>query len=761
LTAPDARAGAAPTLPAGRQGVEPPAVAAVLPERTLALAVAENLARTAEDFRQTSLYKLWMEPEVQQFLGAFLGKLREKIGQQLDPEASAVVADVLAAFRGQIAAAFVGFQERDGVFLPEIVLMAEVTDRAAAVRLIDRGKAMLEANGVAGVRVWDLGPVSLGMVVPADRTGPMQGGYILTGSTLFLAVGPGGNILSEIASAATGGAAGKSLAGDAEFLAAVARAGGRRDVFAYLAADATVQKAFEIIAARKVPNRQQVDLARRVWSALGLDGIRSVSLSEAIDPPGWRTQVFVHAPEPRRGLLRLVSGPPVSDSLLRLAPADARCLVAWRYDTANLLETARDLVRAVDPAQETLMNTSLASMAAMGIDVDGQVLKGLGMEGMFFAPQGQLPGPMALLPGFTLVLKASDPGKVASLYQSVTGLAAIAGGGMGVQFKEYPSKGGARIVYVEVPMQLTPAITMYKGYIVIAATKDAVESVCRALDRPLEKPLVASADYQKTLARASSGQATAPGFLVAYLDALRPQDIETIMGLVPIASQAARMELSRPRHREVQDLLTSINLLEMPSPKTLTRHGMPCIKVGWADKDGVGVTHYGPVGLSTVPAALATAAAGAASSGQAFGKARARARQTAAASYLRQTGLGCHLYAMNNNEAFPKRLADLVPEYIGDAKVIESPATGLPFVYVSGLKATDQSEQILAYENPSGGRGMVSVLFVDGSVQQRPAAFVERLAQQQVQRLNAAGRRDVKIVESKGAPPPADVEEYF
>ena len=142
--------------------------------------------------------------------------------------------------------------------------------------------------------------------------------------------------------------------------------------------------------------------------------------------------------------------------------------------------------------------------------------------------------------------------------------------------------------------------------------------------------------------------------------------------------------------------------------------------------------------------------------------ARERARRTSCASNLKQIGYGVHLYSSDHDERFPESLPVLYREgYLTDHKVFlcwsarrrslrHSPGPGEPltedhmfFCYVSGMKADDNGEYVVAFEEEWNHRGDgLNVLFIGGNVawQRDIGEFHEKLGKQLTE-LKAAGRR--------------------
>jgi len=743
---------------------EPPAASRLLPERTLGLLVAENLGASVEGFKKTGLYKLWSEPEVKAFLDPVLLKLADML-KAAEQEGEFSFGDVTSAFRGQVALAFVGVavpaEGEQAEPVPEFALLAEVADRAAAARLLARASRAVKEAGGPELQTWELGPFTFGRMV-AEKAANVELGYVLTDNALYAAVCPGGKLLQEIASTALGVPKWKPLAEDADFLKAISRAGARRDCFGYLSLRRLVDLVLDVV--RREGGRRAAELARQVLGALGLDAVRSISFTDAVDEPGFRSELFVYAPAPRGGLFELFSEKPVRNELLRLAPADTRGMVVWRLRPQVAIELLRKVAAIAAPERAGAVDGALQFVKqSANIDIERDILNGLGLEGAIFGMPAKLAGlgPLGDLAGVALVMRLADPAAFRRAYDVLIELATAGAAAQGMQLQERLSAGGTPIKYVSAPMGLTPAVALGKSHLVLSPSADVVVDVLGILEGGQQSPAAATVEYQKALARAG----VAPGFLVAYARPNRPEDIAQALAMLPMAAPFIHRAASdRDTPPQVRDLLRAIDLTKLPSAETLTRHDCPQVAIGWTDADGVGLTCWGPIGISGGSVLVGGAAAGAAL--PALATARERAARTSCMSNLKQVGVALHLYASDNGEKFPTKLQDLVPKYMPDATIMSCPAGKRQYAYVSGLKATDAPNLIIAFDVPGNHSQGANVLFVDGHVEWRGnAQAVLRQAEGLVRRMGAQGRK-LEIIQPAGgaaspAPPGGGVEELF
>jgi hypothetical protein len=826
--------GSARTAPTGAAEGEqteqkgPPLAARVLPRRTVALVVVENVGRTAGAFKETSLYGIWKEEEVRLFAEPILPKMRA-ILEQAETDWGLKLADLVSIVGGQVGLAFVGIDTAEGAGpLPEFALVAEVSDPEAALRLLDRGRSEIEKDEEIRSRTWDVGPLRFGRIKSArrddgtpegERADRMELGYVLTRGALYVGFGPDGRLLAEMLAAATGGP-GETLAQDEEFLAAVERAGAKRDLFGYVNVKRLIDAGFRVAKHEKTPP-EKLARARRTIEVLGLDGVESTLLADVVDPPGFRSQLFVHAPSPRKGLLGLIPKEPMRDDLLRSIPESAPGIFAFSFRADKAMALVRELAGLFPdvPAARALgaVDSRLAVLRqSVGMDIEAELLPCLGPEGMLLIPAREEPGirPDLDPKRAVLVLSLRDPERFSGIYKSLfvfaTGYAKTVAeepeklrplldrwtrarfrsrGGITAQMErrrqavvnmalaylkalkimERQLPGGAVVKHLprlHVPRLgwILPAVALSEGRLVMGLSPDAVAAACKLLAAPPEQQMVATAEYRKALARAG----VEPGFAVTYQPPLRAEDVATGLAVATLVGpEVLRNAALRPDlPKDVAALIGSVDLTRLPSAQTLAKHGLPQITLGWTDKDGVGVTTYGGVGIS-VGAVAGGGIWGVAAYADELRRRGIEARQRCA-SRLTQVVQALKAYAEGHGGSFPAKLDDLVPNYVKDKATLLCPSSEKPYVYLSGLNSRDRPHLVVAYEAPGNHAKGANVAYVAGTVRWwQNAEWIPRMVDAQVRRLGRLGR-SVKVIGPRSAPPeraaPAgrdEPEEFF
>ncbi|MDP9003754.1 MAG: hypothetical protein M3N12_03075, partial [Verrucomicrobiota bacterium] len=126
------------------------------------------------------------------------------------------------------------------------------------------------------------------------------------------------------------------------------------------------------------------------------------------------------------------------------------------------------------------------------------------------------------------------------------------------------------------------------------------------------------------------------------------------------------------------------------------------------------------VAAVAVPVAIAAAVAM-----PAFAKARDQSKATKSLAQAKQIGLGCKMYAEDNDGTFPPTLDALVPKYVSDSKTLTSPfAPDVPigYDYTAGLTEESPADKVLVEDKFSSREHQRVVVRVDmsGEVTHQP-----------------------------------------
>ncbi|MGB6043355.1 MAG: hypothetical protein WBF93_09390 [Pirellulales bacterium] len=126
----------------------------------------------------------------------------------------------------------------------------------------------------------------------------------------------------------------------------------------------------------------------KVRDALGLEGLRSLTLSAGFDGKSWATRGFLDAPAPRRGALAVLDQQSIDDELLATIPQTATMASAFNLDLAGVLEIVKQVAVELDPDAAGQIDEGLAGVKTMlGFDLQDGLLKPLGGQWAFYADE--------------------------------------------------------------------------------------------------------------------------------------------------------------------------------------------------------------------------------------------------------------------------------------------------------------------------------------------------------------------------------------
>jgi hypothetical protein len=101
---------------------------------------------------------------------------------------------------------------------------------------------------------------------------------------------------------------------------------------------------------------------------------------------------------------------------------------------------------------------------------------------------------------------------------------------------------------------------------------------------------------------------------------------------------------------------------------------------------------------------------------EALGSAHEHSKRKAAEVNLRQLGNALKMYAVSHGR-YPDTLADLVQSQAVPGEMIESPVTGKPYVFVTGLEPDAPAGSVILYESQPAYEGEHLVLRTGGGVE--------------------------------------------
>lgn len=483
-----------------------------------------------------------------------------------------------------------------------------------------------------------------------------------------------------------------------------------------------------------------------VLDALGIAAIQTVTFTEQIADGGHRHSLFVAAPGPKRGLLRMYDFDPVTDSDLIVVPADARFAKAVNFRLSDVFDEAMRLIQAVSvlhPELPETVNTALSEIEAeLGLKIREDVLDVLDDGWVIFdAPShGGLFGS-----GLTAVVETKDAKRAEELVGKAIELlrAAVGEDRFAVSAFEHAGHKINCLTVRGLPVPVAPAWAFHKQRLIMALYPQIVAQTVERLASPAAASfsILENADFvraRKLLpAKCSS---------IVYVD--------TKTGVSDLYSLA--LPLVTAGFSAAQGVGVQLDVTAWPPRDVFTQH---LFGDGWAvstDDNGVLVVGHGPwpvpvPPLSAMAPLIGSVAAGAALSAPRHHLPLLPLLPTADApleewqpaepaevfdpvAALQAISVHVQLYAMMNKESFPPALATLTEEGELDANLlVVPPEYGGSFTYIGGQTLKSDPNNVLVYcSHPDLGG---CILTVAGDVSALDHQTIEQLVQETGQRL--------------------------
>lgn len=665
----------------------------VLPEDAFLLVKLADWPGSLKDAEGTALGKIAAEGEVKEYL-AGPGKVLEKLLAALEKQTGLKRDDFRKAFGSEIALAMPGLEKRQGAGqgdAPAFALAllarvgeAEAADRAAAaIRALLKGAAE-EAGETCQELSW--GAVQVFRAGPEDPEDEDPSAYLFrAGNWQALALA---NSQARVRLLAEGLAAGRCaapLSASAEYRQCRAMLGERADLVWYF----SVKKLADQVLAR-LDEKEQMK-AMGIMEALKVFDLPALAGSVAVEPPGFRSRLFLACKPGEEGIPGLLGAGPLDPEMLRLAPANSMLAHVGWFHFDRLVPLIRKVGDAVEAGGAEEFNE----------DVLGGFKKEFG-----FDMQNDLWG--------------------------------LLGGRYGVFILSPKAVAG------------NPLVGELNGLVMVAEVRDAAalrgtaEKLTAYVKRQSEEEggnvQVSSFDYRGAKVTCINAGLVSPGFAVTDKHLLVGVNVQAVKKL--LAQGGAGGEEAGLAGSEAFKKALAAARLDLKG----------ACGVSFVDTAALAEGLIGKLGMAGGMANM-------------FGGFERRPVRAASAGNLRQIGLACCIYADDNDEKFPARLADLLG---ANKKVLLCPgyakhaADGVDYAYVSGLRAGDAVTFILAYEALPGKDGKVNALFVDAHVESLTPEELKKKLDAQLKALKEA-KREAKLVEPGGvergeAEEPVDLE---
>jgi hypothetical protein len=557
----------------------------------------------------------------------------------------------------------------------------------------------------------------------------------------------------QMALAGTGEGRPQPITTDTRFTSAMAQVQKDAAIVIYGSFVASVQRANQMLAAEQGPTTAPVSDTQAVRTGTMkamihlMESLDSYVWSAGFDGKEWRTDTFIAAPAPRKGLATLLDAKPLNDELLQAIPRSADWVVVRRLDFGKLINEARATAAAIGPdAVKSFDQVLGGATVALGTNVQQNLFDPLGDEWAIYI------SPTDVGAGFTsavILNRVDDPARInrglSSIAIATTNVFtnAMRRQKLSMQLRTVDHK-GTRISYLPTPM-ITPAWAirgnlLYMGLYpqTVAGALDAASATDSILDNE---------QFQAARKRLPDHPMTS----VSFVD-LPVTTRQSYPALLMIFQ--SYMGIADLFDAEGQPLL-------LPTLSDLQPHLTPAARVAWVDDAGWHAQTIGPFPLSDMLGGEFSAIAGQTPlimGGMipALLAAREEARDTQTLANLRQIGQAIMMYSMEHKGALPQDLSDLVKSnYLASGDVFRThrqpklPAPQDPnaltawvrensaFIYIRPADKISQirnsAQVVIVYEDPTDvppGEDL-GVLFADGHAESMTIDRLNQLLAQQ------------------------------
>lgn len=489
----------------------------------------------------------------------------------------------------------------------------------------------------------------------------------------------------------------------------------------------------------RTPDQQPIWV--KVRDALGLTGVRGLSISAGFHGADFATEGFLAAPSPRRGLLAVVDPKPMDPALLAHVPANCEAFGGLNFDAGALYDTLKAAVSVTPEGADLFGKGAGAVNLFMGRNVRRQLLAPLGSQWVsLFSAANQSAMFNTVSDAKTLqdALTTATYTISNSLNLKLPREADGSPGAVASQEK----KDGFNVTTITTK-QAAPSWAIAGSTLVVASTPGDVRALAAA-------PAGANdtAKNIEALRKTLNIPATTAGGNFSYVDLPRtaPGAYERLAGV------ARRLDgFKRLFNVQMPDLV--VPTLEQIRPEL-----SPSVSMTWGEFDGVTIRMQSPfpgsdlLGASQVgdAAFLGGAALGTSVLLPSVNHARELANRVKSASNERLIGTAILMYANDHQGKYPATLGELTQTEDIAPSVFVSPLsdTHLPdglnmpseksdwvnnhseYVYVgAGLdNAKATPDTVVVYEKPfPGEKDGMNVLYGDGHVEWQKTAAAEKI----------------------------------
>lgn len=312
-----------------------------------------------------------------------------------------------------------------------------------------------------------------------------------------------------------------------------------------------------------------------VIQSLGLNSLTQVALLSGFNGQNWSEHAFIGINGPRTGILSLIDGAPIPETLLAVIPQKAAAFSVSRFDIQKLYTEARKVITTIEPrAIEELDRGIAEANRELGVNIEKDVINALGDEWAYYrAPLEE--GGLSM----TLINRARDG---AALTKAIDTVEKLFNGMEDAPFKIEKVKTGGMEVSALMFLTFNVAWTVRNDYLYVS-TLNGISAAVNQVEKTA--PSIATSDlYKGVMTSLLPAGAKPTAITYSHPARLYPELRNLILGVLPLIRQQAKVDVP-------MDLL--------PDPASVSEFMTPGGSVTWSDAAG-----FHGAGISAFPGAM-------------------------------------------------------------------------------------------------------------------------------------------------------------
>jgi hypothetical protein len=330
---------------------------------------------------------------------------------------------------------------------------------------------------------------------------------------------------------------------------------------------------------------------QKFLEATGLRGLGSITATTGFQDRLYVTRAFVETRGARTGVLGLLDGEALDESLLQNIPADAGLVAAGRFDLAKLLEAVRNAIFVTQPNSAGDFEQGLKFINMLvGADLENDLLKSMGKS--WAAYTAPITGDTAL--GLVAINRPEQPERVQSALKNLS-LSIVSLVNTNAQQKGEPFRLASRQVdlptgsvnYLDLPI-VAPAWSGDDQLAWFGLYPQSIASA-RSLDASAES--FAGSDAFESIRRLAGDNAIR-GFTYIDLNRYSGQAYTRFNALAQLGSGALS------GFGETNNITARFPPMVLPPYATFREHVTPIIGVTWVDERGLHLRYHQPFPFS-------------------------------------------------------------------------------------------------------------------------------------------------------------------